>query len=200
VTPDELSTAIALGREQRGTEFKGPGPRTDRAFLAKVIRAILGMANKPDGGVVVIGVEDDDKSLNALGLSTDQDATWTYDDLHSSVSNYADPYVDFNVDHVMLDGKRFIAIEVQEFSESPVLCKRDYEKTLRKGALYVRRRGKNETVEVPSHVEMREVIDRAAEISARKMLRLATRLQAAPSAPPRPSDLEQFNSEAQDLL
>ena len=47
MTPDELRTAIALGREQRNVEFKGPGVRTDKAFLAKVIRAILGMAVGP---------------------------------------------------------------------------------------------------------------------------------------------------------
>jgi predicted HTH transcriptional regulator len=150
MTPEELSTAIALGREQRNTEFKGPGLRSDKHFLAKVIRAILGMANKPDGGVVVVGVEDDDTRLLPVGLTPAELKTWTYDDLHSSVSNYADPYVDFEVVPIHLDGKDFVAIKIQEFSDIPVICKRDCGNTLRNGALYVRRRGKNETVDIPS--------------------------------------------------
>ncbi len=200
MTPDELRTAIALGREQRNTEFKGPGERTDKTFLAKVVRAVLGMANKPDGGVVIVGIDDDGTALTATGLTPAQVATWGYDDLHSSISNYADPYVDFEVTVVALDGKEFIAIEVQEFTELPVICKRDYPGTLRNGALYVRRRGKNETVEVPSHVEMREVIERAAEIIARKMLGTVSRIQPAIAPPPQPSEAEEFAKEARDLL
>ena len=200
MTPDELHTAIALGREQRNTEFKAPGRRTDKAFLAKVVRATLGMANKPDGGVVVVGVEDNGTALIPTGLAAAQIATWGYDDLHSSISNYADPYVDFDVNVVALDGKQFVAIEVREFSELPVLCKKEYPGTLRIGALYVRRRGKNETVEVPSHIEMREVINRASEIVARRMLSTVNRLQPAPPTPPQPSEAEKFAKEAQDLL
>ena len=67
MTETELRQAISLGREQRGTEFKGPSIPTDRHFQAKVIRAILGMANKPGGGTVVIGV-DDDKRMIDLGV------------------------------------------------------------------------------------------------------------------------------------
>ncbi len=200
MTPDELSTAIALGREQRSTEFKGPGKRTDRPFLAKVVRAVLGMANKPDGGVVVIGVDDSGTTLFATGLTPDQVATWGYDDLHSSISNYVDPYVELDVSVVTLDRKKFISIEVQAFAELPVLCKKDYPGTLRNGALYVRRRGKNETIEVPSHVEMREVIERAAVIQASKMLGVVAQLQPVPTTPPQPADAEMFAKEAQDLL
>ena len=200
MTPEDLRTAIALGREQRNTEFKGPGDRGDKAFLAKVVRAVLGMANKPDGGVVVVGVDDSGTALTATGLAAPQLASWGYDDLQSSISNYADPYVDFDVTAVDLDGKRFIAIRVQEFAELPVLCKRDYPGTLRNGALYVRRRGKNETLEVPSHVEMREVIERAAEIAARKMLGTVFRLQPFPPIPPQPTEAAKFAKEAEDLI
>lgn len=195
MTPEELSTAIALGREQRNTEFKGPGLRSNKPFLAKVIRAILGMANKPDGGVVVVGVEDDDTRLLPVGLSPAELKTWTYDDLHSSVSNYADPYVDFEVVRIQLDGKDFVAIKIQEFSDIPVICKRDCGNTLRNGALYVRRRGKNETVEIPSHVEMREVIERAAENVARRMLATVSRI-----GPPTVPSADKYDQEAEDIL
>jgi predicted HTH transcriptional regulator len=200
VTSEQLRTAIALGREQRNTEFKGPGARSDKPFLAKVVRAVLAMANRSDGGVVVIGVDDDGESLTPTGLTQTQVATWRYDDLQSSVTNYADPAVDMDVNVVSLDGHEFIAITVSGFSELPILCKKDYSGILRNGALYVRRYGKNESVEIPSHIEMREVIERAAELVARKMVRTATRLQPYLEPSASGSARQKFDREVEDLL
>lgn len=197
---DALRTAIALGREQRGVEFKGPGTRRDTPFLAKVVRAIMGMANTPDGGTVVIGVAENGDQLDPVGLGADEVATWGYDDLHANVTNYADPFVEFDVSIVDMDGKQFVAIDVVEFAEMPVICKRDYADVLRDGALYVRRRGKNETVEVPSHVEMREVVERASEKSARRMLATVARLAPAAVELPEESARAQFDAEVEDLL
>ena len=200
VEVDALRTALALGREQRGVEFKGPGLRTDKPFLAKVVRATIGMANTPDGGTVIIGVAEKDDQLDPIGLRPDEIATWGYDDLHANVTNYADPFVEFDVGTVQMDGKQFIAIDVVEFAEMPVICKRDYADVLRDGALYVRRRGKNETVEVPSHVEMREVIERASEKSARRMLATVARLVPGAVELPEESASAQFDAEVEDLL
>ncbi len=200
MSPDDLRMTIAFGRERRNTEFKGPGRRTDKAFLAKVVRAVLGLANTPDGGVVVIGVADDGSRLTPRGLSKTEAATWGYDDLHASLANYADPFVECEVAPVKLEDNTFVVIEVRAFSEFPVLCKKDFADTLRKGALYVRRRGKIETVEVPSHVEMREVIERAAEIRARAILASAARVGLTGEQPHLPSAAEHFAAEAQDLL
>ena len=174
---DKLRQAIALGREQRGVEFKCAGKRTDNAFQEKVIRAILGMANKPDGGMVIIGVDDAGSALHPTGLSAEELATWSYDDLASKVSTYADPYVDFDVQVVSMDGASFVAIRVSEFDELPVICKREYQGTLRNGGLYVRRRGKNETIKVPSHVEMREILQIVHHSFCRNMLARAAAIR-----------------------
>jgi hypothetical protein len=89
---------------------------------------------------------------------------------------------------------------VREFADLPILCKREYPEVLRNGAMYVRRRGKNETVEVPSHVEMREVLERAAEIKARAMLRTASKIGAIAAGPEQPKHRDAFREEAADLL
>lgn len=202
ITEAELREAIAFGKEQRGKEFKGPGKRTDKAFQVKIIRAVLGMVNKPGGGVVVIGVDDDGSTLHPTGLSSEELSTWSYDDFASNVSNYADPYVDFDLGVVLMDGKPFVAIEVKQFDELPVICKKGYTNVLRDGALYVRRRGKNETLEVPSHVEMREVVSRAAEFEARRMVAsyidLKDHLEAGEATIAKSET--SFNREAEDLL
>ena len=198
MTEDELRQAIALGREQRGVEFKTAGVRTDAAFRATVIRAVLGMANKPDGGVVIIGVHDDGTTLNAIGLSADELPTWSYDDFASNVSTYADPCVTFDLGVVEMDGKSFVVIKVDQFEELPVICKRDYNRKLKNGALYVRPRGKIETVNVPSHVEMREVLQRAAEFLARDMVASHARLSDHVRSIDTSDD--SFDAEAEDLL
>ena len=56
LSPGELLERIMLGHETKGVEFKSPGERTNKSFLAKVAKAALGMANLRHGGLVVIGV------------------------------------------------------------------------------------------------------------------------------------------------
>ena len=59
MTEQDFESLLALGHETNGVEFKGRGSRSDSAFLAGVIRAVLGMANRRDGGLVILGVESD---------------------------------------------------------------------------------------------------------------------------------------------
>lgn len=68
MTDDEFAALIEIGAEQRHVEFKGPNPITDKHFIHKVVRAILGMANRRDGGYVVIGEEDINSVLNPVGI------------------------------------------------------------------------------------------------------------------------------------
>jgi predicted HTH transcriptional regulator len=199
MTENELRHALEFGREQRGVEFKCAGSRDDKQLLAKVVRAMLGMANKPGGGSVIIGVTDGGSMLTPIGLSGDELASWDYDAVASKVSLFADPYMDFILDKVVMDGKDFVAIQVSEFDREPVLCKRDFPGVLRNGALYVRGRGRVETVEVPSHVEMREVVNRAAEMIAREIVATHSRLSSATPWVESRND-ERFDDEAKDLL
>lgn len=94
MTDQEFETLLKRGYETGGVEFKGPGKRIDRTFLANVVRAVLGMANRRDGGHVIIGV--DSESLDPVGLEEDQADTWTYDELAASVNEYASPSVSFD--------------------------------------------------------------------------------------------------------
>ena len=80
MTEQEFETLLAIGHELNGVEFKGRGARTDSAFLAGVIRAILGMANRRDGGFVILGVDAD--SLEPVGFEDDEVKAWlNYEDM-----------------------------------------------------------------------------------------------------------------------
>lgn len=58
MTDQEFAEMLALGHELTGIEFKGSGFASNRQLFAQVAKAVLGMANRRDGGRVVIGVAD----------------------------------------------------------------------------------------------------------------------------------------------
>jgi hypothetical protein len=64
-------------------------------------------------------------------------------------------------------------IQVFEFADIPHICSKDYPKVLRNGALYVRTRRLPETSEVPTSIEMREVVDLATRKSLRAYVKAA---------------------------
>ena len=205
MTPEELQIAIARGYEERGIEFKGSRPRTDRLFFARVARAVLGMSNRRDGGRIVVGVDEVDGQLVPTGLSAQDLSTWKYDDVAAGLSEYADPNVTLDLDRVSLDGKDYVILRVQEFDESPTLCSKDFQQRLagrnevilRRGACYVRSRSKAETSEIPSQDEMRELLDLAIDKGVRRFLTRAhdVGLSTQPTGAPSPSDAERFEQQ-----
>src|SRR5688572_9490629 len=94
----EFRELLARGYERPGVEFKGPGTRRDRPLFAKIARAVLGMANRRDGGLVIIGVDDNAGVLHPTGLSADALSTWKYDDVAVDLSRYTDPNVTFDLE------------------------------------------------------------------------------------------------------
>ena len=208
MTEQDFELLLKLGHETHGVEFKGPGKRTDRAFLAKVIRAVIGMANRRDGGVVIIGV--DDETLEPVGLEEEQADTWGYDVLATAVNEYASPSVSFDFERKLYEGRTFVIIEVHEFAEIPILCGKDYGSTnvkgavqiLRRGACYVRSRHKPETSEIPSEEEMRALLELAIDKGVRKFLERAQKVGLFhPVQPPPipPDDQERFDDQIKDM-
>lgn len=198
---DEFAALVAYGKEQFGVEFKGPGARTHKPFLAKVIRAVLGMVNRQDGGRVIIGVDEGHgkEGLVATGLTAEDLKTWTQDDLGNSLAAYTDPYVTFNLEPVAYQGRTLILITVSEFEEVPILCKRDYAPTLKDGACYFRSRRKPETVQVSSHADMRDLLELAVSKGVRKFIARAQQAGALPFQPTQPSDRQRYDEQLGDL-
>jgi predicted HTH transcriptional regulator len=199
---EEFGQLLALGHERRGVEFKGPGPRTDKHLLARVVRAVLGMTNRRDGGLVVVGVEDDAKTLKPVGVTPQDLLTWKFDDVTGAIAPYADPNVEFDLEVLVYQGAACIIFSVHEFDDVPVLCAKDYSSQntviLRKGACYVRSRHKPETSEIPSQSEMRDLLDLAAEKRLRAYLSLGRR--AGAEAPTNQgTDAKRFEDELRDV-
>lgn len=177
IAAKDLSLWIDFGRETRGVEFKGPGARSDKNFLAKVIRAALAMSNRQDGGTIVIGVEDTGSALIRKGLTAKDLATWNYDAVADSFHPYADPSLAFHLEIVTLDDLNFVVISVEQFDAVPTICAKTYQNdkhhVLQDGVIYVRPRRKPESVAVNSHADMRDLINLAVDKGLRDFLRRA---------------------------
>lgn len=175
----DVKDLLAFGREQSGVEFKSAGSRTaDPILRAKVVRGVLAMANRRDGGTVVVGVKEDPAAPAVDGLLPHQVSSWKHDDLADTVAEYADPRVSFDSYAVDVDGSTVIVISVDEFADVPVACKRTFQDgnklILRDGAIYVRSNRKPESREVANYDEMRELLDIATDKGVRRFVARAT--------------------------
>jgi predicted HTH transcriptional regulator len=181
MTEQELAELIATGHEVPGVEFKPPGPRTDAYLFATVTRAVLGMANRADGGLVIVGVDEDAAAgLVPTGLSAQDLPTWSFDDVTAGLAAAADPFVTIVIEPSEYRGVTLLVIRVHEFETVPVICKRQFldprnqaRQVLRPGACYVRTRRKPETSEIPSQTEMRELLDLGIRKGIRQFLERA---------------------------
>ncbi len=201
MTNEDFIRIMELRHELSGVEFKSPGPISNRRLVAQVIRAILGMSNRRDGGIVIIGVEDSGGLLNPVGLMPSDLDGWALDSLSDLVANYADPSASFTLEKLEYEDNLYVAIEVEEFSDVPVLCKRDYGDVLREGACYVRPRRKPETTEIPTQADMRDLLDLAIEKGVTQFLERARRvgLFISPTIETSISDQERFDEQLEDL-
>jgi len=175
MTDEEFAAILALDYELPGIEFKGPGLASDKHLLARVAKAVLSMANRRDGGRVIIGVNCSPSVVERIGLTGPQLATWNYDDVASKLAEYAEPSISFDLEIQEYDGKNYVVLEIHVFEQLPILCKKDYPGVLRRGACYVRSRRKPETTEIPTQEDMRDLLDLAIEKGLRKYVTLAYR-------------------------
>jgi len=196
MTEAELRDLLSVGREQRNVEFKTAGARNDKLFLIIVARAAMALSNTKDGGWIILGI--DDKTLEAVGLSDAQLATWTHDALADSLKEYAAPYVDFDIEMVKSGPKTCVAIRIREFARVPLLCIKEYQDKLRRGGCYVRSRHKPESREVSTETDMRELIALAAAKELRAFLR--TTAEAGLQIAELPNDDKKFEQQLFDMI
>jgi hypothetical protein len=167
------------------------------------------MANRRDGGRVIVGVVDEPPRLEPVGLDVAPLGTWTHDHLADAIGPYVDPRVEFSLQVLTLDAKAIVLIHVGDFVDQPVLCIRRAEHKdargqvtevpLRSGALYMRPHGKHETREPQTAAEMRQVLDLAVERGVIRFLGLAEAGGLGRSRAGQEADSERFREQAKDF-
>ncbi|MBT5421349.1 MAG: ATP-binding protein [Candidatus Cloacimonetes bacterium] len=198
MTNGEMLDYITHGQEERNLEYKSDGCWSDQRFRSKLIKTILAMSNIQHGGILIIGVTENDEVFSAIGIGDENALSYRQDDVSTVVNEYADPFVDVNVTRIKIDDKKFIIIEVAEFDSIPTLCKRDDQYGLRRGAIYVRPRRMNQSIEVPTQTDMREIIDLAVDKQLTKTWRRLNLINQNSQA----GELggEQFNNQLEGLV
>lgn len=199
----DIKELLALGKEQSGVEFKRSGSLDDAPFKGKVVRGILAMANRRDGGTVIVGVKEESSTLALEGLSPEQQSTWKHDHLADAIAEYADPRAEFDSYALDVDGHCLLVIGVREFRDVPVICKRalgdDKRSLLRDGAVYVRSNRKPESREIANFDETRELLELATDKGVRSFVARASVGGLVLSTSPRISASDAFMAERGDL-
>lgn len=173
VTQQDVEDSLRLGRESRSFEVKGAGSITDKQYVARVVRAVMAMGNLRDGGQVCLGIDDDQMATMQPGLSPAQVAEWTdYDNVSDQLARYCDPPVSFHLHPFTLSSDaEVIVLDVEEFDIDLHICKKDYPGVLQAGHTYVRPRGKPQSSQVPSLVDMRDLHNLAIDKGVREYFR-----------------------------
>lgn len=166
----DYESYITHGREERNLEYKESISWGDSTVRNKLTKSILARANLRDGGVIVIGVQQEGDNFNPKGMTQADFQSFSHDKISEYVAEYADPFVEITVSLVEYNGGSYVITQVKEFEELPVLCKKDGMENLRRGALFIRSRRKPETVQVPSQTEMREILELAIDKGVKKQL------------------------------
>lgn len=168
---------IIHGSEERNIEYKCSMSWGDNSTKIKVTKTSMAMANIPDGGTMIFGVDETSPGHFELqGMNANDAATFSQDDIQDYVNGYADPFVELTVKKEDYNRKIFVVIQIPESPELPVVCKKNGEELvrgeiytrLRCGEIYTRPRRKFESVPVPSQTELRELLERAIDKRIRK--------------------------------
>jgi len=194
MSDEALLEIVYHGREERNLEYKRSMSWDESATKAKIAKSTMAMANLPDGGTIVIGVEKQGETYDPKGMGPGHAEAFKQDDVMEHVNKYADPYVELTVRPIDHNNKRFVIIQVEGFSQLPVICKKPGLEGLKRGALFTRSRSKYETAQVRSQTEMRDILDLAVD---KEIRRLHSRglLTFVPVAPPSEVDRQAFEEQ-----
>ncbi|HEY1530249.1 MAG TPA: RNA-binding domain-containing protein [Galbitalea sp.] len=193
LTNEEIAAQLDLGHELRSVEYKAAGMRSDKTFLAKVARAALALTNQRGGGHIIIGLAEEQSEDEYTGLDDQQLHEWLeYDDVSAQINAYADPPLELQVAQRQLpNGRQIIVIEVAEFGDVPVLCKKDFPGVLQANQLYTRSLAKPESSPTHTQNEVREVLALGVEKQLRQFVE-TTRRAGIDLGPTTPSSTELY--------
>ncbi|WP_149304961.1 RNA-binding domain-containing protein [Pareuzebyella sediminis] len=138
-------------RESYDIEFKKAFQFGDS--LAKYIKTIVGMANNR-GGEIIFGINDSPRK--PIGLQNNK-----FEDCDSLIINqFLQKYFSHDIDWGMVtmefEEMTFGRFWVNESDIKPIVCKANYSKILREGAIYYRYRGESTEIKYP---ELQKLLD-----------------------------------------
>lgn len=165
LTEKDLRELLGRKAEGKNLDYKQSmnwGTATAEQKVA-IVKDVLAMANTQDGGKIIFGVRDGD--CEAIGQAEEEFQSFDATRFADFLNRYADPSFECVIQKFVIDGKKFVSIEVPEFSDVPIICKTDANDSsgrqiLKRGATYIRtNRAASEIV--PDADAMRDLMNRA---------------------------------------
>jgi Putative DNA-binding domain len=173
----------------------------DNDTKCELVKDMLAFMNTQDGGVIVIGVRDD--TLEPIGMTDSDFASFDTTKVNDFLHRYTDPQSSCEVQKLSSTGLKLVAINVLEFKDVPIICKKaansskEPSKTILKlGGVYVRTE-KATSVLVPTSEEMRDLVNRAVLKRSDQLLStIRTLLKGNP--PGDESEIKQYDREIKE--
>jgi hypothetical protein len=173
---NRATTALDLNEEQPGIEFKRSRPWDD--LWIDLTRSSMGMSNLRDGGIIIVGRPED---RSTEGITPSDLATYDPDEMRDRFDSYASPGVAVTIVQITHQGSRYLIIDVAEFVEVPVVCRKNCNRDLLNGAFYIRPlTGRPRTTIVTSAEEIRDILNRAVQKGMRRFHEAAEAAGYAP--------------------
>jgi len=145
ISESQLREFIARKSESRNLDYKERlnWNSASKEEKCEIVKDILAMLNTQDGGCIVLGVRDE--TLELVGLSQDDFASFDTTSLNDFLQRYTDPVAACDVQKFTIDGLRVVVLSVLEFQDVPIICKKDANSSsnpskliLKAGGLYIR--------------------------------------------------------------
>ncbi len=165
----ELEELLEAGSESQQLDFKGSCAWDVKGFS----KDLLAFSNMKGGGYIVIGMKEDDHGFIREGITDNHLASYDRDTMKDQMSAYADPAVDFVV-HKISDrtGLKFVVIEIREFINIPIICKKDGTGLTRATIYYRNIDKKPESAPISNSYDLRNLIELVAIKMMRRMKEL----------------------------
>ncbi|MDB5070245.1 MAG: hypothetical protein JWM87_1356 [Candidatus Eremiobacteraeota bacterium] len=177
-----VQEALDYNAESPGVEFKESRPWS--SLRVKIAKTAMAMANLRDGGLLIVGRGNGHGRPE--GMSSEDFADYDGDTIRDFVDSYASPSVQLAIASVEVSERLYIAIDISQFTELPVICKKAYDPDLKSGAIYIRPYvGRPRSRGVETAEDLRELLEIAAELQARKLMIQARRAGFEVSPPDR---------------
>ena len=178
---EDIRQLLKIKTESKNLDYK-EGLNWDTSPKDKkleIVKDILAMANTQDGGKIIFGVKDSDYDF--IGLSEVDFKSFDPTKVNDFLHNYTEPQHSCQVYKYKIDEKYVVVIDVPEFPEVPIICKKDFyssdnnKQILKKGQIYIRTE-KASSEAISSVEEMREFLGRALTKKGDELLHSIERL------------------------
>jgi hypothetical protein len=197
---EEILRIINQKQENKNIDYKECfnwiNAQNDQKF--DIVKDILAMSNTKDGGKIIFGLKD--KTFEHIGLSKDDFSSFDQTKINDFLQKYTDPKYSCQVIKKQINDKYVIVIDMPEFADDPIICKRDahssvnQEQILKKGQIYIRTENATSQM-LPSAQEMRELLGRAIAKKGDNLLRMIEGLIKGKEVVPTQNALDKYNAE-----